>query len=339
MAFSLSDLKKVYGSRTVLDIPSLEIESGKIYTLTGPNGSGKTTLLNILALLEKPSSGRMFYKGRQIQFSESVLQDLRRSIVMVAQHPILFTTTVYKNIEFGLKIRKISRLKRKYTIEKALDLVGMRDFENAQAHRLSGGETQRVAFAQALAVAPDVLFCDEPTASIDVENQAAIINILRQANESEKTTIIFTTHDRAQAGALAHETLSLENGRLTGQSRENIFNASFSGIEGNMAKCTIRSGLDIMLPEELVVNREKVFRLLINPEEMDFGDGKSDTASGRSYKGTVKQISEENSSIYINVDIGIPLSLIMKREKYLQNPPFVGLSVNVVIPPEAVSII
>ena len=124
MVYEISQLTKVYGNRTVLDIPLIKIEKGSIYALLGPNGAGKTTLLNILGLLEPPTTGNINYQSQPIQFSETYLQPLRKVIVMVEQHPILFTTTVYKNLEFGLKIRRIPKNERDLIIEESLDLVG-----------------------------------------------------------------------------------------------------------------------------------------------------------------------------------------------------------------------
>ena len=151
---------------------------------------------------------------------------------MVEQHPILFTTTVYKNLEFGLKIRRIPKKERDLIIEESLDLVGMRHFIQAPAHRLSGGETQRVAIARALAVNPQVLLCDEPTSSVDAENQMAIINILRQVNDIKKITIVFTTHDRSQVNSLAHRILFLDHGKLSNNNGDNIFTANRSSERG-----------------------------------------------------------------------------------------------------------
>lgn len=166
MIYKVTDLIKIYGSRTVLDIAYLEIEKEQIYALLGANGAGKTTLLNILGLLEAPTAGQIYYRARPVTFSESALQALRKEIVLVSQHPILFTTTVFKNLEFGLKIRKIDKKERVRIIDESLDLVGMREFSNAPAQHLSGGETQRVAIARALALSPRVFLCDEPTSSV-----------------------------------------------------------------------------------------------------------------------------------------------------------------------------
>jgi tungstate transport system ATP-binding protein len=223
MVYTISNLTQVYGDRTVLDIPALEIKQGLIYALLGHNGAGKTSLLNILGFLEPPTTGSMHYCLQPIQFTEFCLQPLRKSVVMVEQHPILFTTTVHKNLEFGLKIRKMPKKERDCIIKESLELVGMQHLAQAPAHRLSGGETQRVAIARALAVNPEVLLCDEPTSSVDVENQAAIINILRQVNDQKKITIIFTTHDRFQVDSLAHHTLFLNHGKLFDDTEERLF--------------------------------------------------------------------------------------------------------------------
>lgn len=214
MIYNISQLTKIYGARTVLDIPWLKIEQGWIYALLGANGAGKTTLLNILGFLEIPTNGNIIFRSNKVQFTESSLHPLRKTVVIVDQHPILFTTTVYKNLEFGLKIRNIPKNERELIIKESLELVGMRHLASAPAHRLSGGETQRVAIARALAVNPEVLLCDEPTSSVDADNQVAIINILRQINELKKITILFTTHDRLQVSSLAHHTLVLKDGRL-----------------------------------------------------------------------------------------------------------------------------
>ncbi len=213
MLYVISHLKKVFDNRTVLDIPFLEIESGIIYALLGSNGAGKTTLLNILGFLEPPTRGNILYRSGQVIFSTSHLQNLRQEVVLVDQNPILFTTSVFKNVEFGLRIRRIPKNERIKIVIEALDMVGMRHFAQAQAKNLSAGETQRVALARGLVVSPQVLLCDEPTSSVDVEHQTTILNILKQINEERKISIVFTTHDGHQAAFLSRHTLSLDHGK------------------------------------------------------------------------------------------------------------------------------
>ena len=197
MVYEISELTKVFDNRTVLDISSLTIERERIYAMLGPNGSGKTTLLNILGFLDPPTTGNILYCERPVNFAEAYLHNLRKTVVVVDQQPILFTTTVYKNLEFGLKIRKIPNKRRKHIIEEALDLVGMRAFAEARAHKLSGGETQRVAIARAIAVLPEVLLCDEPTSQLDADNVKAIMEVFKSIKENFNSLIVIATHDRS----------------------------------------------------------------------------------------------------------------------------------------------
>ena len=162
----------------IRDIPTFEMEKGKIIGLLGPNGAGKTTLMEILAFIMPPTSGEIFYKNKKVEFNGSGLIDLRKKVVLVQQNPILFTTTVFNNVEFPLKIRKVEKQKRGRIVDELLGLVGMENFREAKAHNLSGGETQRIAIAQALACSPEVILLDEPTASVDVENRINIERII-----------------------------------------------------------------------------------------------------------------------------------------------------------------
>lgn len=214
MLYTLEHLVYRYGARDVLDIAHLDFEQGRIHALVGHNGAGKTSLLMILAFLTAPTSGRVTFMGTPVEDSEKARQRLRREVVLVPQHPIMFSTSVCANIEFGLKIRKIGRERRVRIVDEVLEMVGLSRYKLAMAHELSGGETQRVALARALALSPRVLLCDEPTASVDMANQGVIADLMHRANMERGATIIFTTHDRAQALSLAHNIVALENGRF-----------------------------------------------------------------------------------------------------------------------------
>ena len=334
MVYELSALTRVYGERTVLDIPRLQVAAGKIYALQGPNGAGKTTLLNILGFLEPPTSGRIMFRSQEVPGSERGRQALRKLVVMVDQHPILFTTSVYRNLEFGLKVREVPKAQRDRMINETLELVGMRPFAAAPAHLLSGGETQRVAIARALVVNPQVLLCDEPTASVDTEHQVAISNILRQSNQLKKITIVFTTHDRFQAAALGHQTLYLDRGRLAVGLHENLFPAVLYDLQGDTARCNILGRIDLKVGTR---HRGKV-RVFIDPLGLTLA---AKTAAGKDancFAGRVVRITAEAGQVSVLVDIGIGLTIFMPAEGYRRNPPLVGAQVNLVVPPEAIHI-
>ncbi len=324
MLYRISKLTKVYGSRTVLDIPSLEIEKEGIYALLGPNGAGKTTLLNILGLLESPTSGYIQYDSIPVRYFESELQPLRKEVVVVDQHPILFTTTVYKNLEFGLKVRGIKKNKRQRIIEEALELVGMRYFAQASAHRLSGGETQRVALARALAVSPKVFLCDEPTSSVDIENQHAIIRILKQINEIKKITVVFTTHDRSQAVSLAKRILVLDHGKIVPTHYENIFTGILTVNSQGHHQCIIQDNIYLSINQNQVGDRYGKVRVFIDPEKIDFARiGEQGFDSG-GIQGKIAQVSEENGKIRVVVDTGVMITLFMSQNRYQETRPLIG---------------
>lgn len=333
--YRISELTKTYGDRTVLDIESLELEKGKIYSLLGANGAGKTTLLNILAFLEPPTSGDIIFDSCQVQSGVSGLQDLRRQVVLVDQHPILFTTTVRRNLEFGLKIRQIPKQKRQYLIDEALDLVGMSPFVEAQAHRLSGGETQRIALARALVLSPRVLLCDEPTSSVDVENQMAIVRILRQINDQKKTTIVFTTHNRLQFGSLAHGSIYLDQGHLAATVHDNLFSAVVTRSGDRSSCCMIEDSL--VLP--LTTERSGKVRVRINPEQIEIVRSRVPCHGGTRVYGQVRQVSEQDGKIRIVADAGISLTLLMHTDTYREVQPLVGEQVGMWIRAEAIQII
>jgi len=213
--YTLDQLSHRYHRRVVLDIPHLEFAEGAIYTLEGPNGAGKTTLLHILAFLRPPTAGTVFYQGRKVAYTKTGLHKLRQNVVLLNQHPLLFSTSVAKNIAFGLKIRGLGSKERQKRVAAALDLVGMRSFAKAPARSLSGGETQRVALAQALVLNPKVFLCDEPTANVDKSNQTAITTLLKRICQENGTTVIVATHDHRQALQLTTQSFYLDHGRLT----------------------------------------------------------------------------------------------------------------------------
>ena len=212
--FSIKQLKHIYEKRTVLDIPSLSFAPGKIHAVTGPNGSGKTTLCSMLALLLKPTSGKLFYRGKPCNGNSGRVDEWRKQITMVHQNPFLFHTTVEKNVAYGLRMRKKPRAQWKTKARECLELMGIDHLRRQQAGKLSGGETQRVAVARALAVDPEVLILDEFTANVDKNYvkimEQVILDIFKQRN----VTIFVVTHDDSQAMRIAHTRTHLVNGEV-----------------------------------------------------------------------------------------------------------------------------
>lgn len=215
------NLKKYYNDRLVLDIPYLDFETGRIYALVGPNGSGKTTLLKILNLLEQPTEGKLYFDGHKI--NKDII-NIRRQMAFVLQDTVLFRTTVYKNVAYGLKVRSVDKKIISSMVFNALNMVGLAGFENRKARQLSAGEAKRVALARALVLKPRVLLLDEPTANIDKQNVQVFETLLKKINAERRTTTIFTTHDLSQAYRLADKVIFLLNGKIIDNNRPiNLF--------------------------------------------------------------------------------------------------------------------
>ncbi|MGD2029510.1 MAG: ABC transporter ATP-binding protein [Desulfobacterales bacterium] len=337
--YELHQLTKIYDGKTVLDIPNLKIEEHRIYSLLGPNGAGKTTLLNILGFLDPPSGGNITYRSKPVRFVESDLQALRRDVILVDQFPILFTATVWKNLEFGLKVRKISKRKRTRMIQEALDLVGMRDFAMAQAHKLSGGETQRVALARALALSPQVFLCDEPTSSVDVENQAIILNILKRIRQTKKITIVFTTHDHTQAGTIADQTLVLDRGRLIETGYENVFSAVLDLNSPGEIKCVIHPKISLLWDTQRINPAKDRLKVIIDPHQIHPLPKAGNEFPVNVLHGIVRQVMDENSKIRVVVDSGVRFTLLMTEKTYRHNQILVGDTLTYHIPPQAIQAI
>ncbi len=329
------DLTRIHGRRTVLAIDSLDIESGRIHGLLGANGAGKTTLLNILAFLDVPTAGHLGFDGRPVRFSGSHLRRLRRQVVLVDQHPVAFSTTVAGNIEFGLKIRRIGRRQRVRIIDEVLALVGLEGFRNASARGLSGGETQRLAMARALAVTPKVLLCDEPTSSVDVENQAAIVDILRRINRERGISIIFTTHDRQLAAGLADRILYLDHGRLVATGWENVFSCTVEGHDERHDRCLLPGGRRLLLPRGLAP-APGISRLSIDPRAVQLAPPARETEAEQGLRGRVVLLTAEGEQVRMVVDAGIRITLFIDPARYRTLRPGIGDEVALAVQPQGI---
>ncbi len=335
MLYEIRGLKKIYNGRTVLDLPELSFEKGKIYGLLGPNGSGKTTLLSILGFLNTPSAGDLFYNGRRVSFTEKFLLPFRKEVVVVDQHPILFSTTVYKNVEFGLKVRQVPKSRRPGIIEASLERVGMRDFMHARGGELSGGENQRVAIARALACSPTVMLFDEPTASVDVNHQIVIEEIIRNLHSLEGISILLSTHNLSQAAKLVHERIYLFEGRASAFTHENIYHGPLVN-QGGRRYCLVQEKYPFP------VNRveDGPVKISIDPASIEIR--KVENAAGKSEEwlhGRINQLTLERDRVRILVDVGVPLNIILDAEAYAAMNLSIGESVRIRCPEKAVAVI
>jgi len=320
MLYRIENLKKIYGTRTVLEIESLEFEEAAIYALLGPNGSGKTTLLVLMRFLIPPSRGKLYYRDKTVNLSANDLTPLRREVVMVQQNPVLFTTSVYKNLDFCLKIRGLDKTHRQKAIEESLDMVGMHDFMKAEAHKLSGGETQRVAIARALVCSPQVILFDEPTTSVDVENQIAIERIIKEINFQKRISVVFTSHDLIQASNLTENVVSLFEGRQTSSIFENIFSGRIEKKGEGRIFCRLQNNVDL----QIETKRSGPVKISIDPLKIVLLEESVIEQKENIFKGKLMQLVDEHEFTRAVVDIGLPLNVLIKKQRTASLPYHVG---------------
>jgi len=192
---------------------NLKVRGGQVLSLIGPNGSGKTTLLRMMALLDKPTDGEIYYKGEKVDNSNA--KAIRGRVTMVFQRTMNFNKTVYKNVAYGLQLKKMSENEIKRRVMQALDVVGMKKFDDRRSKKLSGGEQQRVAIARALVLEPELLLLDEPTANLDPKNTLEIERIINEIKK--RATVVIATNNPFQANRLSDRVVCLLNGRVIGE--------------------------------------------------------------------------------------------------------------------------
>ena len=207
--FRLEGVIHRYDRAWTLRIDSLEIPAGGVFAIVGPNGSGKSTLLKLLHLLEPPQRGQISYRGHAVRHPAPLA--FRREIAMVFQRPVMLWGNVRRNIEYGLRLRGMSEPE---WVEEVLGVMNLRSLAEAPARTLSGGEMQRVALGRALAVRPQVLLLDEPTANLDPQSAAAIEAIIRTTSASPERTVVLVTHNIFQARRLAQHVAMILEGQL-----------------------------------------------------------------------------------------------------------------------------
>ena len=208
----VSNIHKSYSGLHVLKDCSFSFEKNGIHVLIGPNGSGKSTFFRICALLEEPDSGVVNFLSGDSSVKKDI--SLRRRISLVLPKIGIFNTTVFKNVAYGLKIRRCRKREVRKRVERALELVGLVHKKNQNALVLSSGETQRLGVARAMVIEPEILFLDEPTASLDPHSTTIIEETIQKIKEDNKITIIMITHNVFQALRLADTVLFMYEGRI-----------------------------------------------------------------------------------------------------------------------------
>jgi len=330
MLLKVERLHHSYGKAQILKNIDLGVERGEVFVTIGPTGSGKTTLLRLVGLLERPTSGSIYFEGHMVDNSERHRLEIRRRLAMVSQKPAVFNASVFDNVAYGLRIRKENGASLRDKVMNALETVGLSGYERRDARTLSGGETQRVALARAMVIKPELLLLDEPTANLDPVSTSHIENLITDIIRKSDMTVLMSTHDMFQGQRLAHRMGVLIGGEIlqTGDPRE-IFSlpqskkiAEFVGVEnmlGGVIAASKEGIVDIKMDGavvEAISNLgvgEQVYAC-IRPEEITLARAKEPTSARNIFNGEIIRIVLFGPLARVEMDCGFPLvALITKR--------------------------
>ncbi len=331
MRIKVEKLSKSFDGKIILDNINLEIEEKRVSCFIGPNGAGKTTLLKILNLLEKPSRGNLYYDNKH--YAEIDRLSLQRRMVLLAQEAVMFNTSVFNNVAYGLKTRKRKDVKKK--VKRVLEMVRLSGMETRSALSLSGGESQRVALARALVFDPEIVFLDEPTHNLDPISKRIVEGLIFQLKSQFQKTVVLSTHDLLFAERFAHQVYFLRKGRIVEQgeagrifsSPSSFYSAQFMGISNlfqgklfrengstflNLEKINIEIA---SLSQDLEMQNKWVSAFL-RPEEILVSKEPFLSSARNCFQGRITRMEERGGLVELTVECGIPFVVVLtKRSK------------------------
>lgn len=289
---TLESVTKSFGPVKAVNDINMEVEDGEFIALLGASGCGKTTLLRLLAGFEPVTQGVIAFDGEPVSSKGRHLPPEKRRVGMVFQAYALWPhMSVFENVAFSLRVRGITNKQRAERVSEALDTVGMTDLAERKPSDLSGGQRQRVALARCLAMEPRLVLLDEPLANLDVNLRESMQNEFRRFHRKTKSTMVYVTHDQAEAMALADRIAVMDKGRIVqiGAPREIYFNpaercvAEFIGVFNQVRAKSDVSGLvlaeDNTIPLHALTNGNKNkhgdVELFFRPEDAHICDNGS----------------------------------------------------------------
>ena len=308
---------------------NIRIERGEVLALIGPTGAGKTTLLRIIDLLDTPASGSVFFDGVDMTSSEKERLEARRRMAFVLQKPVVFNMSVYDNIACGLRWRGMDSRQMHDRVNDILEMVELISYKGRNARTLSGGEVQRVAIARAVAVNPDVLLMDEPTANLDPVSASKIEDMIAGIIRRDAITVIMATHDMAQGQRLADRIGVLLEGEIVqaGLARdiftsprnrqvaefvgtENIIDGIVMSNESEMTTVDI-NGTIIEAVTDFDAGEE--VSVCIRPEDVTVALSRLSSSARNSLAGTITWTVFSGPLCRVMIDCGFPLIALVTR--------------------------
>jgi tungstate transport system ATP-binding protein len=299
--YKLENLAYSYNGKFTLRIPDFTIARGASIGMVGPNGGGKSTLLRLLAFLESPAEGTVYFNGVPVDRTNATP---RRHVTILLQEPYLLKRTVFENVAYGLKVRQ-EQTNISARVHEALSIVGLppAEFAHRRWYALSGGEAQRVSLASRLVLKPEVLILDEPTASVDQQSALLIKNAITTMQERFDTTLIIASHDLVWLNSVTEQIYKIYDGRIVGYAAENLIDGPWMRADDGLARKILHDGQVIYTatPPE-----RDTATALLNPSDIMLALEKPVGLSARNIlRGSITHMTMENTSekMLVVVDI------------------------------------
>ena len=305
LGLEVKDIHSQYGANKVLNGVSLSVEDGKFLTLLGPSGCGKTTLLRVVAGFNQPTKGEVYIKGERVDLDPPY----KRDVGLVFQNYALFPhMTIFNNVAYGLRLRKLGKSEISDRVREALELVRLSGYEDRLPKQLSGGEQQRIAMARALVIRPRILLLDEPLSNLDLKLRQHLRLEIKSIQSKTGLTTLYVTHDQTEALVMSDQVAVLNKGVIQQigspthiyEYPANRFVADFVG-EGNVFEgkfsqdgtFTTEDGLSIQVSEGRTANVERGV-LYVRPEKISI----TKTAKNvNSFPGRIRVIVYEGPTV------------------------------------------
>ncbi len=327
---ALEDVEVRYEGQVVLDVPSLEVLPGEVLTVIGPNGAGKSTLLRVLALLARPSRGRLRLHG-VTPTSEAERLAWRRRMACVFQEPLLCRGSVLHNARLACRLRGIARAESDRRARDWLERLGIGALADRSVAGLSGGEAQRTSLARAFAATPEVLFLDEPFAALDAPTREALLDDLGRLLAATRTTAVLVTHDRAEALRLGDRLAILLEGRLAqvgppehvfgapaGEAVarfvgvENLLPGRVLGVTGGLLEVDVGA---VRLTVAAAANPGERVLVGCRPEDLTLMPARAGgpTSAQNRLLGRIVRVAALGPLWRVGIDCGVPLTALVTR--------------------------
>jgi len=304
---------------------SFDIKEGEIFGIVGTSGAGKSTLLRTINLLQRPTQGGIFIKGKEITNAKGEeLRKLRLEIGMIFQQfNLIHTKTVFDNVAFALKAAGKSKEEIQKRVPEVLELVGLSDKTFVYPSKLSGGQKQRVGIARAISNNPQILLCDEPTSALDLETTNSILDLLKEVNEKLGITTIIISHEMNVIKKICDRVAVMSDGEVL--ELDNVFNV-FTTPKHEFTKSLVNHTINLDLPSRLLHDKDKRILKIVYSGDRAEESVISDTVKTfdvhlNILHGKIEYITNKPFGVLI-VQLDGTAANVIKAENYLKERTF-----------------